>query len=144
MAEVQSAPHPAVPYLDLDAPDGPCLRGTRCTACGAVQPGVRNACGSCGAREGLQPLRLAERGTVHTFTIVHRSFPGVKTPFVAVVVDLDGGGTIKGTLLDVQPDPAAIPFGMPVKVIYRDTGQRHADGGAFVSYFFVPARGEPA
>ena len=40
---------------------------------------------------------------------------------------------------DYTPDPAAIRFGMPVRVVWRDTGQRHADGGAFVSYFFVPA-----
>ena len=52
--------------------------------------------------------RLANEGTVRTFTIVHRAAPGVPTPYVSVVVDLDGGGVVKANLLNVEPDPANV------------------------------------
>ncbi len=90
----------------------------------------------------METIQLAERGKLYTYTIVHRSFPGVKTPFVAVVVDLDGGGTLPGTLVDVTADISAISYDMPVEVVYRDSGQRDATGRPFISYYFIPAKGE--
>ena len=62
----------------------------------------------------MEPMRLAERGRLYTYTVVHRSFPGVTTPFIAALVDLDGGGAIKGTLIGV--DANAIRFDMPLRV----------------------------
>ena len=53
------------------------------------------------------------------YSIVHRSFPGVEVPYVSAIVDLEGGGTVKGNLIDVEPDPAKIKFGMPVEVVYE-------------------------
>jgi uncharacterized protein len=89
----------------------------------------------------MESIRLSELGTLYSFTIVHRSFPGVSTPFVAAVVDLDGGCALQGTLLGVEADPAKIPFGLPVRVVYRNSGQTAADGRPFHSYYFVPAQG---
>ena len=38
----------------------------------------------------LQPEPVAGVGTIHTFTIVNREFtPGLKPPYVAVLVELD-------------------------------------------------------
>jgi uncharacterized OB-fold protein len=107
-------------------------------ACAAVLLGTPPACARCGAGAGLEPVRLAETGVLHTFTIVHRSFPGVATPFIAAVVDLDGGGSLKGTLIYTPFDPATLLNALRVKLIYRDTGQKAADGKPFVSYFFMP------
>ena len=50
---------------------------------------------------------MADTGVVRTFTIVHRAAPGVPTPYVSVVVDLDGGGVVKANLLNVEPTPEA-------------------------------------
>jgi uncharacterized OB-fold protein len=87
----------------------------------------------------MQTKRLSNRGTLYAFSIVHRSFPGVAVPYVSAVVDLDGGGSIKGNLVNVEPDPEMIAFGMPVEVIYRDAlGRKDAEGRAYVSYFFQP------
>lgn len=131
----------AKPLVQLDDGGNPWLQGMRCTHCGAVFPGLRLACGSCGRRDTIAPVRLAERGRLYTYTIVRRSFPGVPVPFVAAIVDLEGGGCISGTLLEAEPDPAKLPSGMPVKVVFRDTGQTDKDGRRFLSHFFVPLKG---
>ncbi|MDN7184433.1 OB-fold domain-containing protein [Caballeronia sp. SEWSISQ10-4 2] len=131
---------PAVPFLVV-APDGRAhLVGSRCMDCGAIMPGRRIACAACGARGRLESIQLAESGRLCSYTVVHRSFPGVMTPFVAAIVNLDGGGTLKGTLTDVTPDPRTLPYDMPVEIVYRDSGQKAADGSTFLSYYFVPSR----
>ena len=93
----------------------------------------------CGARSNIAAMRLGTRGKLYSYTVVHRSFPGVKTPFIAAIVELEGGGAIKGTLLDVLLEPAAIAFDLPVDVVFRDTGQVAPDGAPFLSYYFTPA-----
>ena len=85
-------------------------------------------------------MKLADRGELYSYCIVHRSFPGIDVPYVSAIVDLDGGGTVKGNLINVAPDPAEIPFGMPVEVVYGDAlGRKDADGNAYLAYFFQPA-----
>lgn len=142
MPDLQTKPLSAVPYLQLDDSGAASLVGSRCRECGAVIAGKKSVCACCAARNRMDPIRLGERGKVYTYTIVHRSFPWVKTPFVAVVIDLEGGGSLPGTLRDVAPDPAAIAYDMAVDVVFQDSGQRAADGRPFISYHFVPSKGE--
>ena len=59
---------------------------------------------------------MADTGVVRTFTIVHRAAPGVPTPYVSVVVNLDGGGVVKANLLNVDPTPEAVKVGMKVRM----------------------------
>jgi hypothetical protein len=73
---------------------------------------------------------------------VYRSYPGAVTPFVSAIVQLKGGAIVKGTLVDVDPDPALIPLNMEVDVVYRDTGQRNSQGQRFISYYFAPRRAD--
>ena len=134
---------PAVPHLKIPEGRAPYLQGSKCQKCATVYVGERRVCARCFARDCMDAIELAERGRLYTYTIVHRSYPGVKTPFIAVVVDLDGGGSLEGTLVDVEPDLAHLPFDLPVRVVYRDTGQRDADGAAFVAPFFVPITATP-
>jgi len=103
------------PFVKIDADGNPYLEGFKCAACGEVLTvGRRRACPKCTAIGMLEPIRLAERGRLYTYTVVHRSFPGVTTPFIAALVDLDGGGAIKGTLIGM--DSNAIRFDMPLSV----------------------------
>jgi uncharacterized OB-fold protein len=87
----------------------------------------------------MSPTRLSETGKLYDFTIVYRSFPGVDTPFVDAIVDLDDGAHLKGTLLDIDPNPDSIQFDMPVKIVYREVEPVNAKGTPYLSYFFVPA-----
>jgi len=130
----------ARPLVQFDDSGNPWLQGMRCSHCDSVFPGQRLACGSCGRRDTLALIKLSERGTLYSYTIVRRSFPGVPVPFVDAIVDLEGGGSIKGTLLEAEPDPARLPTDMPVKVVFRDTGQQDKEGRHFLSHFFVPVK----
>jgi uncharacterized protein len=126
-----------VPFLKREN-GKPYLAGSKCGACGQVFASERTNCAKCSARGQMQAHRLAETGKVYVFTIVHRSFPGVETPFVDVIVDLDDGAHLKGTLLNVKPDPEAIPFGLPVKIVYREAKLVNKPDTPYLIYAFEP------
>jgi uncharacterized OB-fold protein len=105
---------PMVGYLVLD--DGePHLVANECTSCGALYFDRRNACAKCGGRT-FGPRRLANDGTVRSFTIVHRAAPNIPTPYVSAVVDLDDGGTVKANVVGAEPSPDAVSLGMRVRL----------------------------
>lgn len=67
-------------------------------------------------------VESAGTGTVHTFSVVHRSFyPEIEAPYVIAVVDLDEGVKFMGHLVDYAPETVAI--GMPVEVVFREIGE---------------------
>src|SRR5260221_1881715 len=103
---------PIVDYLVLDG-DSAHLEAKECTSCGALYFDRRTACARCSARE-FTPKRLGTDGVVRSFSIVHRAAPGVPAPFASAVVDLDGGGVVKGNVVDVAPTPDNIKLGMQV------------------------------
>jgi uncharacterized protein len=132
---------PVVEWLK-DAGNDPHLEGYACAECSAVYLGARANCARCFARGSLSPKRLSSRGTLYVYSIVHRSFPGVAVPYVSAIVDLEGGGTVKGNLIGIEPDPAKIQLGMPVEVVYRDLERKDDQGNTYFSYFFQPAASE--
>ena len=136
---MSTKPLPAVAYLKIPDDGDPYLEGSRCGSCGATFLGERTICSKCGAREQMASVQLANRGELYSYCIVHRSFPGIDVPYVSAIVDLEGGGTVKGNLIDVEPDPTKIDFGMPVEVVYDDAlGRKDRDGNAYLAYFFKP------
>lgn len=134
-----SGPLPAVPYLKLPEGGDPYLEGHKCQACGSIFVGEREVCSKCGARGQIKAVRLSNQGTLYVYSIVHRSFPGIETPYVSAIVDLEGGGTVKGNLIGIDPDPQKIEFGMPIEVVYKDAlGRKDREGNSYISYFFQP------
>ena len=129
---------PVVAFLKI--PDGgdPYLEGHKCKDCGAVFLGERSVCSSCSARDRVEPVKLSNQGELYVYSIVHRSFPGVEVPYVSAIVDLDGGGTVKGNLINVDPDPEKIKMGMPVEVIYQTAPRKDAEGNEYLTYYFQP------
>ena len=139
-AQAASKPLPVVNWLKLPEDGSPYLEGEKCGACGAVFVGERDTCSKCGARGRMKAIKLSNKGKLYSFCIVHRSFPGIEVPYVSAIVDLEGGGTVKGNLIGVDPDPAKIKFDMPVEVVFQDAlGRKDKDGNNYISYFFKPA-----
>ena len=137
---LSSAALPVVEYLKLPKDGEPYLEGHRCERCGAVFVGARDHCSKCGARNSMKTTRLSTKGKLYSYSIVHRSFPGIDVPYVSAIVDLEGGGTVKGNLVGVEPDPNEIEFDMPVEVFFDDAlGRKDSDGNSYVSFFFRPA-----
>ena len=142
MSETQTAaakPRPVVPFLTIPDEGEPYLSGSKCGKCGEVFLGARKVCAKCGARDAMTDMKLANTGKLYNYTIVHRNFPGVPVPFVSAIVDVDGGGTLKGNLEGVSPVPDAIKFDMPVKIVIKDAGRKDKDGNSYLAYFFQPA-----
>jgi len=115
------------------------LSGLKCKGCNSIFLEDRSSCGKCFARDCFVELKLANTGKLYSYSIVHRSFPGVDVPYVSAIVDLDGGGTVKGNLVDVDVDPQNISFDMKVKIIFKDAlGRKDKDGNSYISFFFAP------
>ena len=140
MAEEAAAqgPLPVVSYLKIPASGDPYLEGTKCRSCGAIFLGERSTCSSCGTTGQLEPTRLSDRGELYVYSIVHRSFPGVDVPYISAIVDLEGGGTVKGNLIDIEPVPEKIRMGMPVDVVYQIAPRKDRDGNEYLTYYFKP------
>lgn len=137
---MSEGPLPVVPYLKIPEGGEPYLEGYRCNVCGSVYLGARRHCSNCAARDSMTTIQLSNTGKLYSYSIVHRSFPGIDVPYISAIVDLDGGGTIKGNLIDVEPDPAQIEFGLPVQVVFGDAlGRKDSDGNSYLSFFFKPA-----
>ena len=133
-------PLPAVPYIKIPQDGEPYLEGHKCGACNATFLGVRETCSKCGARDQMEPVTLPTRGKLYSYSIVHRSFPGIEVPYISAIVDLEDGTAIKGNLINVEPDPQNIEFDMPVEVVFDDAlGRKDKDGNSYLSYFFQPA-----
>jgi len=128
---------PILPFIKT-GDRSPYLAGVRCGGCGHVFVGEREICAQCAARGQMAPVRLAETGRLYNFTVVHRSFPGVATPFIDAIVDLDDGAHLKGTLVDIEP--AAVRFDMPVRVVFREATPAGADR-PYLTFFFLPQEG---
>lgn len=141
MSEAAEAtgPLPVVDFLKIPDSGDPYLEGHRCKNCGAIYLGARDNCAKCAARDSMETIKLSNQGELYSYSIVYRSFPGIETPYVSAIVDLEGGGTVKGNLVDVEADPKSIPFGMPVEIVYRDAlGRKDKEGNSYLSYFFKP------
>jgi uncharacterized OB-fold protein len=130
---------PVVSILKIPEDGEPYLEGARCLNCSAVYTRPQTQCACCFARDSMTPHRLGSTGRVYTYSIVHRSFPGIDVPFISAYVDLDDGGTLIGNLINVEATPDAIAFGMPVNVIFAEAlGRRDKEGNSYLSYFFSP------
>jgi uncharacterized protein len=125
------------------APDGkPFVEAHRCRACNAITAEPRLACPACAARDGFDVVRAKDTGTLRAYSIVKRSYPGIPTPFVSAVVDLDDGPTLKANLVGAGFEPEDIVPQMRVRIQFNDAlGRKDKEGRAYVGYQFEPLKG---
>lgn len=134
-------PLPAMPFIKVEPNGAVHLEFPKCSACSAFSLETnRIACGKCGARDSFVTHHPeTTTGKLHSYSIVHRSFPGVAVPFVSAIVDMDDGPSLKGNLRGIAPDPQSISLGMAVNVVLDDALNRKDDqGNSYVSHFFEP------
>jgi uncharacterized OB-fold protein len=125
---------PLVDYLVLG--DRPHLVAHQCVDCAARFFGRRNACASCGGT-AFEPVDVDTDGELRAFTIVAFAPPGVPVPFVAGVVDC-GGTSVRGNVVNVEPDPGHVRLGMKVRLTTFAIGT-DAEGVEAVGFGFEPA-----
>ena len=136
--ESSTLPKPGTKVVRVGSDGGAWIEGFRCDNCGAVVTVATMACRSCASRTPPLPFRATDHGKLFSWSVVHRSYPGIAVPFVSAIVDLDDGLSLKGTLRNA--DASALKSGMPVTLVLDDAGGSHdKDGAPYVGYHFVPA-----
>lgn len=88
-----------------------------CRACGHKQVYQQALCRQCGAEE-LVHEQASGRGTVHSFSVVHRApGPAFKqdTPYAVLLVELEEGPRMISSLAGA--DPMSVDFGNPVELV---------------------------
>jgi len=124
---------PLVDYLVLGG--DPHLRAHECTQCGARFFDRRNACASCFGTS-FKSVDVATEGELRAYTIVSLAAPGVPVPFVAGVVDCDGT-SVRGNVINTEPDPDHVKLGMKVKLATYVVGTDD-NGTEAVGFGFEP------
>ncbi len=94
----------------------------RCRACGNIYFYPRDICPECFSRD-TDWVQSSGQGTLYAFAIVHRGpVPAFRdrVPYIAALVELEGGARMPTNLVDVEPDPANVKIGMAVQVTFDD------------------------
>jgi uncharacterized protein len=98
----------------------------RCDDCASYIWYPRPFCPACGSLR-TSWVQASGRGTVYTFTVVHRSaVPGYSgaVPYVIAYVELAEGPRVMTNVIGCDPDEVTV--GMPVSVVFQDTGEGSA------------------
>ena len=130
--------NPIVPFLRIpdDPNDQPYLWGTKCKACGAVFLGERVACGKCGDLGPFEEVRLSDEGEIYVFSVVHQTVPGLEAPYVAAIIDLPEGVSVRGNVYGLDPaNPSPEWFGKKVKM-YTEKVRTDRDGNDVIAAKF--------
>jgi len=94
------------------------LRVQRCADCRAYVFIPQPLCTRCQSTR-LDWVESSGRGSVYSFTIVHRpQRPEFAVPYVVAIVELAEGFHMLTNLVDC--DPARVEIGMPVEVAFRE------------------------
>jgi uncharacterized protein len=133
MAGAKTAQIPLVNYLALD-PE-PHLVATACKSCGAKFFDRRNACASCEGTD-FSPVSIPTTGELKAYTIVSMAAPGIPVPFVAGVIDCEGT-SVRGNIINTEPDPDHVQLGMKVKLATYTIG-KDDNGTEAVGFGFEP------
>ncbi len=103
----------------------------KCSDCGTLRFFPRYLCTECGS-DNTDWVEASGRGTVHSFTVVHRAaFPEFqeRTPYVVALIDLEEGPRMMTNI--VGADALDVAIGDAVTVEFEDRG----DDGAKVPQF---------
>jgi hypothetical protein len=92
----------------------------RCTACGHTRLPPAPVCPECRATDA-DWKELSGRGTVYTYTIVHRAIAaGQPLPTIIAVIALEDAGGVRMISNIVDAKPEAIAIGSAVEVVWED------------------------
>src|SRR6266481_4068082 len=140
-AATDTGPRPIVPFLKLGSE--PHLMGAKCT-CGAVYLDTKRvACSKCGETGKFSPVKLSNKGKVYVYSVVHQSFPGIKTPYITAIVDLPEGVSVRANLIDVDPlnaqkEPKKM-FDMPVEMTTY-VAAKDREGHEVMAFAYKPSK----
>ena len=133
---------PILPFLRLpeNADEKPYLAGSKCKQCGTSYLGERMACAKCLSTDPMEEVKLSDHGELYVFSIVHQSAPGIPVPYIAAIVDLPEGVSVRCNIEGVEPDPKNLKFGMPVEM-FTEKVHTDRDGNDIIAFKYRPVGG---
>lgn len=129
--------------LLIDTPDGPALRGSRCTHCAAYTFPRQQGCPRC-THESMVDVPLSRTGRLWTFTVQRfrpkepYTGPADFEPFGVGYVELPGEVIVETRLTVADPDLLRIGMPMRLELVPFRTGD---DGEAVLTFAFAPDAG---
>jgi uncharacterized OB-fold protein len=131
--------NPIVPSMRVpeNFPDEPAyFWGMKCNNCQAKFLGSRIACGKCGKTDQLEEVTYGHEGEIYVFAVVHQTVPGLEAPYVAAIIDLDDGVSVRGNVYGLDPlKPDAAWLGKRVKMV-TEVIRQDRDGNDVVAAKF--------
>lgn len=110
------------------------LKANTCTKCNIAFFPMRDICTNCYSENYLKEIFLADEGTLYGFTVVYRSFPQFKTPYVIGYVDIDENKVRVFGQIDMS-EPEKLKTGTPMKVVFDKNSEN------VIPYYFKTAGG---
>jgi len=97
----------------------------RCNACDIVLWFPRRNCPKCWT-EDVSTFDAQQTGTIYSYTVVRKGIGAFKDsgPFVIAYVELADGPRILTNIVECDID--ALHIGMPVEMVFHDTGEGSA------------------
>ena len=97
----------------------------RCDACDIILWFPRRNCPKCWT-ENVSTFDAQQTGIIYSFTVVRKGTGAFKDagPFVIAYVELADGPRIMTNIVDCDVD--ALHIGMPVEMVFHDTGEGSA------------------
>jgi uncharacterized OB-fold protein len=97
------------------------LRLQRCRACNRTYFPPQPFCPACSG-DDVEIVQSSGRGSLASYVITHRAAPGFEAPYVIAVVELEEGPRLLTNIVGVEPDPDALPLGLPLEVVFDVVG----------------------
>jgi uncharacterized OB-fold protein len=140
-APIEKTQKPIVPFLRLPEAPGQkaYLVGSKCKACGLLYLGQRRVCGKCLSRE-LEEARLSDQGELYVFSVVHQTAPGIPVPYIAAIVDLDDGVSVRANVEGLDPNkPDKSWFGTRLQM-FTEKVRTDREGNDVIAFKFRPKK----
>jgi uncharacterized OB-fold protein len=86
-----------------------------------------------------RPLRggpPSDEGEIYVFSVVHQTVPGLEAPYVAAIIDLPEGVSVRGNVYGLDPEkPSPEWFGKKVKM-YTEKVRTDREGNDVIAAKF--------
>jgi len=113
------------------------LIGTKCSHCGAFFFPPRYVCTYCLTDEGVERVRLGNKGDLYAFTTIHVSSKEFKTPYLFGYVVLDPERIQVPAWITGVKNQEALKIGMKMEMVVEEWMGRE-DKTSFMTYKFRP------
>ena len=113
----------------------------RCQRCDITFFPKRDFCIKCFKDDRLEDIKLSTRGTLHTFSVVHRNISSFPTPYIIGYVDLERDGVRIFAPID-GCEPEKLKIGMEMELFFDKGIRKPVDENdkKLLAYKFRPVK----